>query len=175
MKSGMMVIIGISMRPNQNTAVENSIMYIPAMTLPTGITGQKKLQKYEEVYIIKKLFLKSVFFFILRIMLTTSNFTNLYTITKMNHKIMDPQMAQWVGNVHEFVTRPAFKQTVTTTYCNMKNMCTLIYNLKVGYTNVDQLNIVNPWLNHDNTERLYAFLLLVLLMSAVSLAQDHCV
>lgn len=63
MKSGMMVIIGISMRPNQNTAVENSIMYIPAMTLPTGITGQKKLQKYEEVYIIKKLFLKSVFFF----------------------------------------------------------------------------------------------------------------
>lgn len=35
---------------------------------------------------------------------------------KRNHKTIEPQMAQCVNHVQEFVIRPAFKQTVITTY-----------------------------------------------------------
>lgn len=36
--------------------------------------------------------------------------------TKINHVAMEPQIARCVSHVHAFVTRPAFRQTVTTTY-----------------------------------------------------------
>lgn len=45
MKSGKMVMIGIRNRPNQKTAVVNIIIYIPVITLPNGIVGQKLLKK----------------------------------------------------------------------------------------------------------------------------------
>lgn len=45
MKSGIIAITGISTKPNQKTAVENSIKYIPVITFPTGIVGQKLLKK----------------------------------------------------------------------------------------------------------------------------------
>lgn len=38
-KSGIMAMIGIKTRPSQNTAEENNIIYIPSMTLPSGIIG----------------------------------------------------------------------------------------------------------------------------------------
>lgn len=38
-KSGMMVMTGINMRPSQKAAEENNIMYIPSITLPSGIIG----------------------------------------------------------------------------------------------------------------------------------------
>ena len=45
--SGIIVRIGISISPSQNTADENSITYMPVMIVPTGITGQKLLQREE--------------------------------------------------------------------------------------------------------------------------------
>lgn len=45
----------------------------------------------------------------------------LYAKMKINHKIIEPQIEQCVNHVHEFIIRPAFRQTVTTTYC-IKNI-----------------------------------------------------
>lgn len=42
-KSGVIATVGTSNNPNQNTADVNNIMYMPAITLPTGKTGQKLL------------------------------------------------------------------------------------------------------------------------------------
>lgn len=50
MKSGSIVIIGMRIRPSQNTADEYKMMYIPVITLPTGIVGQNKLQIIEMTY-----------------------------------------------------------------------------------------------------------------------------
>lgn len=45
--------------------------------------------------------------------------------TKTNHVAMEPQIARCVSFVHAFVTRPAFRHTVTTTYCRkQKNIVT---------------------------------------------------
>jgi hypothetical protein len=35
---------------------------------------------------------------------------------KINHVAMEPQIARCVSHVHAFVTSPAFRHTVTTTY-----------------------------------------------------------
>jgi hypothetical protein len=40
----------------------------------------------------------------------------LYAIMNTNQSTIEPQMAQCVNHVHELVTRPAFRQTVMTTY-----------------------------------------------------------
>lgn len=39
----------------------------------------------------------------------------------MNHRRIDPQIETCVRQVQWFVIRPAFKQTVTTTYCEPNN------------------------------------------------------
>jgi len=36
--------------------------------------------------------------------------------TQINHVAMEPHIARCVSLVHAFVTRPAFRHTVTTTY-----------------------------------------------------------
>ena len=52
--------------------------------------------------------------------------TYLYITRKMNQAIIDPQMARCVSHVQAFVTSPAFKQTVTTTYYKRTVHCNII-------------------------------------------------
>lgn len=40
----------------------------------------------------------------------------LYIIMKTNQRPIEPHIEQCVNHVHEFVIKPAFKHTVTTTY-----------------------------------------------------------
>lgn len=59
----------------------------------------------------------------------------LYKKMKMNQLAMEPQMAACVNRGHEFVTRPALKHTVTTTYCNQSNKTNkLVYVFKIHYS-----------------------------------------
>jgi hypothetical protein len=53
------------------------------------------------------------------------HFTDLYMTTKINHVAMEPQIARCVSHVHAFVTRPAFRHTVTTTYYKRQKKKTL--------------------------------------------------
>lgn len=59
----------------------------------------------------------------------------------MNHMRIDPQIERCVSQVQWFVIRPAFKQTVTTTYWKTKIKSEKIYN------NVHK-SIVMPWMPH---------------------------
>ena len=45
-----------------------------------------------------------------------------YSVKKKNHDAIEPQMARCVKTVQALVSNPAFRQTVTTTYCNERIM-----------------------------------------------------
>lgn len=72
--------------------------------------------------------------------------THLYIIIKMNHKPIEPHIEQCVNQVQKFVISPAFKQTVTTTYCNRK-FGDYYYRIELQFCcndaalNVDDINL----------------------------------
>lgn len=100
------VAMGIRNNPNQNTGDENKIWSIPKNTAATGKVGHKLL---------KQIILVNVTSFI-----AMTVFVYLYIRININHNIIEPHMEQCVNHVHEFVTSPALKHTVTTTYYNNK-------------------------------------------------------
>lgn len=59
--------------------------------------------------------------------------------TKMNHMRTEPQIAMWVSQVQELVTRPALKHTVMTTYWKHKN------NTLLSITEKATQNITNTY------------------------------
>lgn len=97
--------------PSQNTGDENMIVSIPTKTAASGIDGQKLL--FREKKIIGEIGFDTRFE-----CGAADSLTHLYIIMKRNHRRIEPQMEQCVIHVHEFVIKPALKQTVTTTYCN---------------------------------------------------------
>lgn len=98
-------------KPNQNIGDENMMWSMPVNTAATGIVGQKLLYERRRKNGRPLELLVTPYFFV-----HCSNRAHLYRMMNKNHNTMEPQMEQCVSHVHELVTKPAFKQTVTTTY-----------------------------------------------------------